>query len=73
MYYGRYRKTKTEKDLNVPDSLDIVLAVALGFPAENPIIDKVVDGNIKYWLDANHVLHVPKRSTKDIVNWNGYR
>lgn len=69
---GAIERPKLKKTLNVPDSLDIVLAVALGFPAENPIVDKVVDGNIKYWLDVNQVLHVPKRSTKDIVNWNGY-
>jgi len=58
--------------LNVPDGLDIVLVVALGYPVENPVVDKMKDGDIKYWLDENGVLHVPKRKLKDIVKWNGY-
>ena len=58
--------------LNVPDRLDIILAVALGYPAETPIVDRVRDGDIKYWLDGNGVLHVPKRSSNDILCWNGY-
>jgi len=56
----------------VPDGLDIVLVVALGYPDENPTADEVRDGDIKYWLDENGVLHVPKRDLKDIVKWNAY-
>jgi nitroreductase len=69
---GAVDREKLRKVLNVPDGLDIVLVVALGYPAENPVVDKMKDGNIKYWLDENEVLHVPKRSLKDIVKWNGY-
>jgi len=58
--------------LNVPDILDIVLVIALGYPAESPIVDEVKDGSIKYWLNLNGVLHVPKRRLEDIVEWNGY-
>ncbi len=57
--------------LKVPERFEIVLAVALGYPAENPVCDKVVNGNIKYWLDKDGVLHVPKRELKDVVKWNG--
>jgi hypothetical protein len=49
-----------------------VLVVALGYPAENPVVDKMKDGDIKYWLDENEVLHVPKRKLKDIIKWNRY-
>ncbi len=56
--------------LNVPEGLAIALVVALGYPAENPIVETVKDGDIKYWLDENGVLHVPKRGIKDIVRWN---
>ena len=69
---GAVDRRKLRKILNVPDNLDIVLVVALGYPAENPVVDRVKDGDIKYWLDQNAVLHVPKRGLKDIVRWNGY-
>ncbi len=69
---GAVDREKLRKVLNVPDSLDIVLVVALGYPAESPVVDNMKDGDIKYWLDENGVLHVPKRDLEDIVKWNGY-
>ena len=63
-------RKKLRKVLNVPESLDVALVVALGYPAENPVVEPVSDGNINYWLDKNGVLHVPKRDIKDIVRWN---
>ena len=36
------------------------------------IVDNVKNGNIKYWLDEDRVLHVPKRNLEDITKWNGY-
>lgn len=67
---GAVNRAKLREILNVPDQFDIVLVVALGYPAEDPAVDKVKNGNIKYWLDENGVLHVPKRELKDIVRWN---
>jgi len=69
---GAVEREKLRELLNVPSSLDIVLVVALGYPAENPVVDKMKDGDIKYWLDENGVLHVPKRDLEDIVEWNTY-
>ena len=56
--------------MKVPEDFAIALVVALGYPAENPVVEKVKDGDIKYWLDENGVLHVPKRDLKDVVRWN---
>ena len=69
---GAINREKLKEILKVPDGLDIVLVVALGYPAENPVADKVKDGDIKYWLDENRVLHVPKRNLEEIVKWNRY-
>jgi len=69
---GAIERAKLRRVLNIPDNLEIVLAVALGHPAESPIVDKAKNGDIKYWLDNNNVLHVPKRELKDIVKWNGW-
>jgi len=69
---GAVDREKLRGILKVPDSLDIVLVVALGYPAENPVADKMNNGDIKYWLDENGILHVPKRSLEEVVKWNRY-
>jgi len=69
---GAVNREKLREILNVPNGLDVVLVVALGYPAENPMVDKMKYGDIKYWLDDNGVLHVPKRYLKDIIKWNGF-
>ncbi|MGD8545711.1 MAG: nitroreductase family protein [Candidatus Bathyarchaeota archaeon] len=67
---GAINRGELKRILDVPDNLDIVLIVALGYSAENPVIEEVKSGKIKYWLDLEGVLHVPKRSLEDIVEWN---
>jgi len=69
---GSVDREKLKPILKVPDGFDIVLVIALGYPAESPVADKVKDGNIKYWLDESRVLHVPKRNLEEIVRWNRY-
>jgi len=69
---GAVDREKLKGILKMPDGLDIVLVVALGYPAESPVADRVKDGDVKYWLDENRVLHVPKRSLEEIVKWNRY-
>lgn len=51
--------------LDVPDNLYISSVVALGYPAENPVMVEVTD-DIKYYLD-DKTLCVPKRSVNDVV------
>ena len=67
---GAVNRAKLRQILNIPNQFEIVLVVALGYPAEDPLVDKIKNGDIKYWLDENGVLHVPKRELKDIVRWN---
>jgi nitroreductase len=67
---GAVDREKLREILNVPEDLAIALVVALGYSAENPVVETVNDGDIKYWLDENGVLHVPKRDLKNIVRWN---
>jgi nitroreductase len=69
---GAVDREKLRQALNIPDNLDIVLVVALGYPAENPVLDKMGKKGIEYWLDEKGILHVPKRDLQDIVKWNGY-
>jgi len=68
--FGIADKEKLKETIKLPDNSDIILVIALGYPSENPIVDKIKDGNIKYWLDENKVLHVPKRSLEEVLRWN---
>lgn len=67
---GAIDRPKLRSILSIPEDLDIVLAVALGHPAEKPVTDRVKNGDIKYWLDETGNIHVPKRELKDVCSWN---
>jgi len=69
---GAIDRDRIREVLKLPDNLDIVLVVSLGYPAEAPVADKVRNGDIRYWLDDQRVLHVPKRRLEDIIRWNAY-
>jgi nitroreductase len=67
---GAINRPELRRILKIPDQFEIPLAVAIGYPAESPIIGKVKKGDIKYWLDSANVLHVPKRELEDVMKWN---
>ena len=69
---GAIDRTRLREILKVPEHLDISLLVALGYPAESPVIDEAREGDIKYWLDEEGVLHVPKRPLEEVLRWNTY-
>ncbi len=61
-------KRKVAEALQIPDTLEIVLVVALGKPAEQVVIEAVgAEGSIKYWHDKQGIHHVPKRSLDEII------
>jgi len=49
--------------------IDSVLA--LGYPAESPIMEEK-DDDIRYWQDDLGQLHVPKRKLPRILHWNEF-
>ena len=69
---GGIDRVVLRKVLEVPEHLDILILVALGYPAEKQVVDEAEGGNIKYWLDENGVIHVPKRPLEEILRWNTY-
>jgi nitroreductase len=64
---GAFNKEELKDVLNLSDGLDIVLVISLGYSSEKSVVEKVRDNDIKYWLDKNKVLHVPKRDFVDLV------
>jgi nitroreductase len=54
--------------LGVDDSHKILLVLALGYPAENIVIEEIgKDHDVRYWRDSHGIHHVPKRSLEDIL------
>lgn len=46
----------------------VLLVLALGYPAEKVVLEKMGDdGDIRYWRDDQGLHHVPKRSLDDIL------
>jgi len=56
------------KALNIPERFEVLLVLALGYPAEKVVLEDVgPDGDIKYYRDENDVHHVPKRRLEDVI------
>jgi len=45
----------------------IELVISLGLPAEKVEIEKMKNGNVRYYRDENGVHHVPKRSLDELL------
>lgn len=69
---GSLQRPELAELLRVPEYCEISLAVALGYPAEDPVMEEMKDDSIKYYRDENDRLHVPKRPLAQILHWNKY-
>ncbi|GAG56914.1 unnamed protein product, partial [marine sediment metagenome] len=68
--YNINRK-KIKEILKIPEELHIDSMIALGYKAEQPVVENLKD-SVKYWRDENGVLHVPKRKLEDIIHVNHF-
>jgi nitroreductase len=57
--------------LDIPDTHDIALVIAMGYPDEAPVAEVATD-SVSGWLDDKLVRHIPKRRLEDIVHRNGF-
>ncbi|HVO84231.1 MAG TPA: nitroreductase family protein [Syntrophobacteria bacterium] len=65
---GSIKRDELRHALNIPEHLEILLAIALGKPKESVVLEPLGPaGDIRYWRDENGVHHVPKRSLDDLV------
>ena len=65
---GSFYKPELKKLLNLPESLEPNLLLALGKPAETVVLTEVgEDGSTGYFRDENDVHYVPKRSLSALV------
>ena len=64
-------RSKVHQVLNIPDHYNIDSVIAMGYPAEKPLLEEMEE-SIKYWKDEEGRLHVPKRKLEDIIHFNKY-
>ena len=66
--FGSIKRDQLKKNLELPEQLNVILVLALGYPKENIVIDEINnDESIKYWREPDGTHHVPKRKLKDII------
>jgi len=68
-WIGSLDRDEISRLLNLPGNLFLDTVIAVGYPAESPVYEDET-GSVKYYLDENDVLHVPKRKLEDILFWN---
>lgn len=62
------QREKLRSALKIPEHLEILLAIALGKPAETVMLEPMgVDEDFKYWRDTEGRHHVPKRPLEDLI------
>jgi len=68
---GSIEKERIKGILAIPNEVEVLLAVALGFPKEKPKLEKEGKGTL-YWVDAKGELHVPKRALEEAMHKNRF-
>lgn len=69
-WIGAYKKENVEKLLDLPGQEETLYLLAVGYPDEEPVLDDIDSGeSMKYYLDSEDVLHVPKLKTDAITQW----
>jgi len=70
-WIANINRIKLRKILKIPRRLIIDSVIACGFAAEHPVLEERAD-TIRYWLDNNNRLHVPKRPLREILHYNNF-
>jgi nitroreductase len=66
--FGSVDRAELVKAFNIPEDFDILLAIALGKPKEEVVLEEIKDPKeVKYWRDENQTHHVPKRKLEDLI------
>ena len=58
---------KLADNFELADYQELSLVIALGYPAEQVVLEACTEEDIKYWRDEHGTHHVPKRSLDEII------
>ena len=69
-WIGAYKKDEVQRILNLPEQQETIYLLAVGYPDETPVQEDIdIDESMKYYLDNDDVLHVPKLKVGAITEW----
>lgn len=71
-WLGSIDRDKIREILEIPSCCSIEFVIALGYPDENPLVEEIKN-SVKYYQDKQGILHIPKRSLKDLLHRNRYK
>jgi len=66
-WIGSIDRIKLKELLSIPEHCRIDSLIALGYKAEDPVLESMKGDEVKYWKDSSGTLHVPKRKLSDIA------
>ena len=68
---GLIERERIKGVLGIPNSFEVPLAIALGYPKEKAVADDETKG-IPYGADGKGVMHVPKRPLEKVLHRNRF-
>ena len=66
-WLGALNRDRIKEILALPENLAVLDLISLGYGAQNSSAVEMKDGDIKYYLDENGDLKVPKRSLDEVL------
>ena len=69
-WIGSFGKEKVSTILSLPEDMEALYLLAVGYPDESPIQEDIdINGSPKYYLDEDDCLHVPKYTVDALTEW----
>lgn len=66
-WLGAIQRDRIKETLGLPDSLDVLYLLALGYPAQKSRMVNMKDGDVKYYESPDGTINVPKRGLDEII------
>ena len=68
---GAIERERIKGILGISNEYNVPLVVALGFPAETPVVEKATK-TLDYWIGKKGELHIPKRPLEEVLHRNRF-
>lgn len=66
-WFGSIDRKAICEILNIPENLKLLYILAVGEAAQKSVACDMKDGNVRYFLDEEETINVPKRSLEEII------